>query len=314
MKQNIKVLLFLLLALLIISILAFAITRIKKTEILNNKERKKVFELNETNVTKYVLEYSEDTITVENKNGTWFIVSPTNYYADQMEAFANVKNFNTLMISMIITNLEEKDSFGFDDKSQKFTVYEKNKGVDKEYAIYIGAKTPDDEGYYVRYNNEYFSLESVFIDALKKDVTMLRDKDFLKIRFPEVVGVVVQRDNDTNTIAKIKSREYIIEGVENSDIDKVFLDFQTLAKVQAEGFSEDIEYITKEKPQATVNIYMEDKTKTGYNIFFVDSKTYVKPLNMERVFEVNYAIYDTAMRDKNYYISTKTNTASTNMQ
>ena len=174
MNKNIKKIIILLVILIIISFAAFFTTKYKKEQLIANKPRTQIFELNETNVNKYHLVYDNEDITVEKKNNIWTITSPeNNYKVDQMEAFANVKNFNTLNIDLIITNLSEVSSFGLDNPSNEFTVWDGK----KEHKIYVGNKTPDGERYYVKYNDEYFSVEYVYIEALKKTIDMLRDKE-----------------------------------------------------------------------------------------------------------------------------------------
>ena len=124
MNKNLKKIIILLVVLIIISFGAFFTTKYKKQQLIANKPRTQIFELNETNVNKYHLIYDNQDITVEKKNDVWTITSPeNNYKVDQMEAFANVKNFNTLNIDLIITNLSEVDSFGLDNPTNEFTVY-----------------------------------------------------------------------------------------------------------------------------------------------------------------------------------------------
>ena len=51
---------------------------------------------------------------------------------------------------MIITNLAEVKSFGLENPSSEFTIWEGN----KKYKIFVGDKTADEERYYVKYNDE----------------------------------------------------------------------------------------------------------------------------------------------------------------
>ena len=135
-NKNIIKLLILVIILLIISFTAFYITKKRSAEIASNKPRTQIFELNETNANKYELIFESEPIIVEKINNVWKIISPLNasdYKVDQLEAFANVKNFNTLNIDMIITNLAEVKSFGLENPSSEFTIWEGN----KKYKIFI---------------------------------------------------------------------------------------------------------------------------------------------------------------------------------
>ncbi len=276
-----------------------------------NKPRKQIFELNETNVTKYELKYDKEPIIVEKINEAWKIISPSNdYKIDQMEAFANVKNFNTLNIDMIITNLIESESFGFDNSSNEFSVWE----GDKEYKIFIGNKTPDEEKYYVKYNDEYFSVELIYIEALKKSIDMLRDKQIFDK--PVYIDSVIRTESSiidyTNTIRKSNRTNWTVDGIDGEiNLDKAYRDFEALSLIKAAGFVYDnntIRYLERlfRIPDAVITIYMEDNTKKTYEIVYDndDNRVYVKPEN-GMIYEADYSIYNAAMRDKNYYIKTE---------
>lgn len=309
-NKNIIKLLILVIILLIISFTAFYITKKRSAEIADNKPRAQIFELNETNVNKYELIFEKEPIIVEKINDIWKIISPLNasdYKVDQLEAFANVKNFNTLNIDMIITNLSEVESFGFENPSSEFTVWEGN----KNYKIFVGNKTADEERYYVKYNDEYFSVESIYIDALKKSVDMLRDKEIFNnpISLDSVKTVEITAGNHTNIIKRINRTNFVVETIENkTDLEKAYNDFSTLSLIKASAFV----YSSLPRlerffriPDAVVILYMEDNTKIMYQLIYdIDNKVYVKP-ESGIIYEVDYSIYDAAMRGIEYYIKSK---------
>lgn len=309
MNKNITKLLILVIILLIVSFTAFYITKKRRDEITANKPRLQIFELNETNVNKYRLIFGEETIIVEKINDIWKIISPSNdYKVDQLEAFANVKNFNTLNIDMIITNLSEVESFGLDNPSNEFTVWEGN----KEYKILVGNKTADDERYYVKYKDEYFSVESIYIDALKKNIDMLRDKEIFNSRpisLDSVKTVEIAAGNYTNIIRKINRTNWIVENIEDkTDLEKAYNDFSTLSLIKASAFIYDVPRRIERLfriPDAVISLHMEDNTKTIYSLVYdIDNKIYVKP-ESGIIYEVDYSIYDAAMRGKEYYIKSE---------
>ena len=307
MNKNIAKLLILVIILLIISFAAFYITKKRSAEIAANKPRVQIFELNETNVNKYELIFESEPIIVEKINDTWKIISPLNasdYKVDQLEAFANVKNFNTLNIDMIITNLSEVDSFGLENPINEFTVWEGN----KEYKIFVGNRTADEERYYVKYNDEYFSVESIYIDALKKNIDMLRDKEiFNSPVFLDSVRIVeITAGNYTNIIRKASRTNWIVENLEGeTDLEKAYNDFSTLSLIKASAFVYDVPRRIERLfriPDAVINLYMQDNTKITYQLAYdADNKIYAKP-ESGIIYEVDYPIYDAAMRGKEYYI------------
>ena len=63
-----------------ISIIAFITTKQNRKKIEANKPRTQIFELNETNVTKYELKYAEEPIIVEKIDETWKVIAPSNDY------------------------------------------------------------------------------------------------------------------------------------------------------------------------------------------------------------------------------------------
>lgn len=303
MNKNLKKIIILLVVLIVISFAAFFTTKYKKEQLIANKPRTQIFELNETNVNKYHLVYDNEDITVEKKNNIWTITSPeNNYKVDQMEAFANVKNFNTLNIDLIITNLSEVSSFGLDTPTNEFTVWDGN----KEHKIYVGNKTPDGERYYVKYNDEYFSVEYIYIEAIKKTIDMLRDKEIFEspIVLDSVKMIEIATKDYTNTINKLNRTNWVVDDLgEQTDLDKAYRDFTALALVKASAFVYD-QYLMKQLfkiPDAVITIYMQDNTKEVYELIYtVDDRIYVMPKS-GIVYEVDYSIYDAAMRSKDYY-------------
>lgn len=307
MNKNITKLLILVIILLIISFVAFYITKKRSAEIAANKPRIQIFELNETNVNKYELIFESEPIIVEKINDIWKIISPLNasdYKVDQLEAFANVKNFNTLNIDMIITNLSEAKSFGLENPINEFTVWEGN----KEYKIFVGNKTADEERYYVKYNDEYFSVESIYIEALKKTVDMLRDKEIFdsSVSLDSVKTVEIIAGDYTNVIRKISRTNWIVENIGGeTDLEKAFNDFSTLSLIKASAFVYDVPQRIERLfriPDAIVSLYMQDNTKITYQLAYdMDNKIYAKP-ESGIIYEVDYSVYDAAMRGREYYI------------
>lgn len=318
MNKNVTKIIVLLIALAVISVAAFLTTKQSRKKIEANKPRTQLFELNETNVTKYELRYAEEPIIVEKIDETWKVIAPSNdYKIDQLEAFANVKNFNTLNIDSTITNLAELDSFGLENPSNEFTVWE----GDKEYKVFVGNKTADEEKYYVKYNDEYFSVELIYIEALKKTIDTLRDKQIFDktIYIDSVVKTESNIRDYTNTIRKENRTNWVVDGVdEEISLDKAYRDFEALSLVKATGFVYDenmIKYLNRlfRIPDAVITIYMEDNTKTQYEIVYDnnDNRVYVKPQS-GIIYEVDYNIYSAAMRDRSYYIKTEDDEKETN--
>lgn len=310
MRKNIIILIILSIILLGVSFLAVHTTQKQRAKLEENVTRSKLFELNEIDTHKYKLTFDNQDISVEKLNNVWNITTPKKYVADQMEAFANVKNFNTLMITSVITNLDEVASFGLEKPLYTFNVWEK----DKEHIIYVGNKTIDGNYYYVKYNDEYFSVDYIFIEALKKDIAMLREKDFFKIRSEEVINIKVYGNMYTNEITRKDGTNWLLIGLENeTDIQKAYQDFEVLSSVKATGFVEDDTNYKKYglgNPKTKVILSLEDRSECIYYLSNIGDTIYVLPENVNKVYKTDYPVYNAATRGNTYYtkpVETDTN-------
>ena len=305
MKKNLIIISVLAVILIVLSILAMYTTKKRQAKLESAKPRLKLFELKEDTTSKFELNYNNETIVVQKINGIWNIISPVQYVADQMESLANVKNFNTMMIESTITNLSEVTNFGLDNPSGIFSVWDN--GV--KHTIYAGNRTGADEYYYAKYNDEYFSLEYVYIEALKKTIDTLREKDFYKIRYQEVLSVLVEGSNYTNEIIKLDGRNFVYKGLEDStDMAKAVQDFRVLSEVKATGFvknDKDYGQYGFNRPSIKVTINLEDRSKRVYYLSNLASTIYMLPEGIDKVYKTDYPVYEAAIRDKKYY--TKSN-------
>ena len=312
MKKNILILIILSIILLGVSFLAVYTTKKNKAKLEDNVTRNKLFELNEMDTYKYNLSFDNQNISVEKINNVWNIMTPTNYVADQMEAFANVKNFNTLMISTVITNLSEIESFGLNEPQYTFNVWDK----DKEHIIYVGNKTIDGDFYYVKYNDEYFSLDYIFIEALKKNVDMLREKDFFKIRSEEVVNVLVHGNMYTNEITRKDGTNWVFVGLETeTDILKAYQDFEVLSTIKATGFVEDDTNYQRyglSNAQTKIILSLEDSSKRVYYLSNIGEIIYVLPESINKIYITDYPVYNAATRGNTYYVKPLETITNTN--
>ena len=222
-----------------------------------------------------------------------------------------VEGFDGVGKSTAAKKLADKLGFLLVEKPLHFLFDEEG---DKEYRVYVGNKTPDEERYYVKYNDEYFSIEFVYIEALKKTIDMLRDKQIFdkQIYIESVVKTESNIRDYTNTIRKENRTNWVVDGVdEEINLNKAYRDFETLSLVKAVGFVYDnntIRYLERmfKIPDAQITIYMEDNTKKSYDIIYDnnDNRVYVKP-ESGIIYEVDYSVYAAAMRDRSYYIKTE---------
>lgn len=265
----------------------------------SNLPRTKLFNMEEEEIAnKFELNYSNMSITVEQDEiGNWYITEPVQMLADPSEAFANVKNFNTLIFDTIITNTTDMEVFGVDNPKEEYSIWES----DKLHTIYVGNQTLDEAGYYVKYEDEIFKLEDIYIMALRKSITDLRNKDFMKINNNAVVSIDVN-----NRFLLKKSQNDVITINDESDVDslKVGVAFILFSTLSAIDFTEDgvnqRDYGFNDNSRKVV-LHLDDKSEITYILSKVDVHIYAKLENDDKIYEVNPNIYTDSWYDIAYY-------------
>ena len=143
---------------------------------------------------------------------------------------------------------------------------------------------------------------------------MLRDKQIFDR--PIYIDSVIRTESNirdyTNTIRKENRTNWVVDGIEEEiNLDKAYRDFEALSLVKATGFVNNDnmkKYLERlfRIPDAKITIFMEDNTKKEYSLVYDtnEGKVYVKP-ESGIIYEVDYSIYNAAMRGKEYYIKTE---------
>ena len=121
-----------------------------------------------------------------------------------------------------------------------------------------------------------------------------------------VKAVEITAGDYTNIIKKASRTNWIVENLDGeTDLEKAFNDFSTLSLIKASAFVYDVPKRIERLfriPDAVINLYMQDNTKITYQLAYdIDNKIYAKP-ESGIIYEVDYSIYDAAMRGKEYYI------------
>ncbi len=265
----------------------------------SNLPRTKLFNMEDEDLAyKFELNYSNMSITIERDvAGNWNIVEPLSMLADPLEAFANVKNFNTLIFDTIITNTTDMEVFGVDNPQEEYSIWED----DKIHTIYVGNPTLDEAGYYVQYNDEIFKLEDIYIMALRKSITDLRNKDFMKINNNAVVSIDIN-----NRISLKKAQNDVITMNNENDVDslKVGVSFILFSTLSAMDFTSDDaqakDYGFSENSRKVV-LHLDDKSEITYFLSKVDQHIYAKLENDDKIYEVNPNIYTDDWYNVAYY-------------
>ncbi len=281
---------------------AFVLLQLNKKEEqkeLDDLPRMKIFNMEDESIAnKFELNYSNTTITVEmDSKGDWNIVDPVSMRADQMEAFANVKNFNTLIFDTIITNMADREAFGIDNPKEKYTIWEGG----KEHTIYVGNQTLDEMGYYVKYDDEVFKLEDIYIMALRKSIKDLRDKDFLKIDKASVVLVDI---DGKILLRRMLDDKITVNGRDDIELAKSDVAFILFSKLEAIDFVETNARIRDygfNNNSRKITLQLNDKSSISYYLSKVDVDVYAKMENDNTIYKVNSSLYNNNWYNINYY-------------
>lgn len=303
-KKDLKTLIILIGVIVLLGAVAFAVIMIRgriekrKLEIAGNiTNRLKLIELPEESVYKFRLTYSTNDIVAEkDKNGLWKITSPKKYAASQMECLGTVKDFNTLLITRVITNDVKRSEYGLDKIENTFIVW----GKDGAHKIETGKKVLS-EGYYVRYMGHTIYINELFIEPLKKELNTLRKKDFLAI---DVVDVQAVNINDEFKFEKDGRTNAKFNKLEAADVNKIFDLFQDVATVEAIGFGKDksvAKDYSLDKPQYTVTVTLTDRSEITFYISKYKGKFYAKRKDEENIYEVGPEFYESLILPISYY-------------
>ena len=136
---------------------------------------------------------------------------------------------------------------------------------------------------------------------------MLRDKEIFDspVSLDSVRIVEITAGNYTNIIRKASRTNWIVENLEGeTDLEKAYNDFSTLSLIKASAFVYEVPRRIERLfriPDAVISLYMQDNTKITYQLAYdIDNKIYAKP-ESGIIYEVDYSIYDAAMRGREYY-------------
>ncbi len=196
MKRNI---IYLLIFFLLLGIAYFAYdhyqSRQKKWSDLKQPE---IFSFREKNAAKWKISYNNTNITCTRINGKWYITDPELGLAEQDEAVANVKNFNTFeYISTVGNTNKDLSKYGLDSAENYYTIYLKTNNHTAAHTFYQGNATGlKPPGYYIRYNKspEIYHVRDYIILALQKELAVLPDKNLIEFEQENVVTVRFNRN------------------------------------------------------------------------------------------------------------------------
>ncbi len=137
--------------------------------------------------------------------------------------------------------------------------------------------------------------------ALRKSVTDLRNKDFMKISRNAVIGIDIN-----NRISMKKARNEVITVNDGEEVDAfkagiAFLLFSTLEAMDFTPENADAKDYGFNESSRKITLHLDDKSEITYILSKVDVHIYAKLENDDKIYEVNPNVYTNDWYDLDYY-------------
>lgn len=261
----------------------------------------KLFEIDSAKVDKIEIKNSKGDLILSKATGEWRIESPFQYRTVSANVEAIVSGLKNLKIeSLVSTNPEKKDTYGFtDDNKSEVTVYEN--GVMKGKFIVGGSgpgggtlsyiKKPDSENVYLADGidkNNYF----------KSDISDWKDKSMISIPQQGINSIeFISSGGENFTVAKNDLGKFAIG---NDTVSVVFTGIlNALQNYQTKSFSDTT---LTDQTAFTDKVIVDWGTKTQINYLKIDSDP-VKYLVMipgdDQIYELDEVTAKTVLKSKN---------------
>jgi hypothetical protein len=182
----------------------------KERQVARDEEAKKVFHLQENDLSDLSLVRGQDEVRLVKKDQVWHLTAPLNTRADQ-----------TVVASMLTTlaRLRQERDLGVEKDLKRF-------GLDKPglvvkftaqgqpHQLAIGAKAPGDQNYYALRDQDphLLTISMGSRDSLDRQLLALRDKILLPFIMGEVKGLKVKTAKTTTVLSKTGPQTWSWDG------------------------------------------------------------------------------------------------------
>ena len=162
----------------------------KERQVARDEEAKKVFHLQETDLSDLSLVRGKDEVRLVKKDQVWLLTAPLNTKADQTVVDSMLTTLARLRKERDLGAEKDLKPFGLDKPGLvvKFTAQ------GQLHQLAIGAKVPGDQNYYVLRDQDplLLTISSGSKDSLDRQLLALRDKTLLAFTIGEVKGLRVK--------------------------------------------------------------------------------------------------------------------------
>ena len=162
----------------------------QEQQVARDEQAKKVFQLQETDISDLILVRGKDEVRLVKKDQVWHLTAPLNTKADQTVVDSMLTTLARLRKERDLGPEKDLKPFGLDKPGLvvKFTA----KG--QPHQLIIGAKAPGDQNYYVLKDQDpqLLTISMGSKDSLDRQLLALRDKILLPFIMGEVKGLTVK--------------------------------------------------------------------------------------------------------------------------
>ncbi|MCX7918639.1 MAG: DUF4340 domain-containing protein [bacterium] len=233
------------------------------------------------------------------KDNQWEMKLPVVAKADKFEVDSLINEFKELKPSRIIEGKElEMATYGLDSPAMSIRLTF-NTVQRSTVNIYVGNKTPNDEDYYVRRENEPYKiylLPAHSINQWKKEPIDLRDKKVFEFESNSIVQVNLKYPNTEFLCEKQKDEWWVIKPV------RVKADRNKLNDILWKIQGLEVKQFIDESPNE-LRKYGLDKPQAEFKLQSPDGKIYL--LSLGKIDAQSKAVY-AKTADKSYIFSIET--------
>jgi hypothetical protein len=172
----------------------------QEQQVARDEQAKKVFHLQETDLSDLSLVRGKDEVRLVKKDQVWHLTAPLNTKADQTVVDSMLTTLARLRKERDLGAEKDLKPFGLDKPGLvvKFTAQ------GQPHQLVIGAKVPGDQNYYVLRDQDpnLLTISMGSKDSLDRQLLALRDKTLLAFTMDEVKGLRVKTPKTATALSK----------------------------------------------------------------------------------------------------------------
>ena len=182
----------------------------KERQVARDEEAKKVFHLQESDLSDLGLVRGKDEIRLVKKDRVWHLTAPLNTRADQTVVASMLTTLTRLRMERDLGAEKDLKPFGLDKPGLvvKFTAQ------GQPHQLVIGAKAPGDQNYYALRDQDphLLTISMGSRDSLDRQLLALRDKILLPFIMGEVKGLKVKSPKTATVLSKTGPQTWVWVG------------------------------------------------------------------------------------------------------